>query len=69
MLYMSNVNYILISHIVRDKMFGALERLCGYRKYLIHSLDEHIHLMYNKLWTFHVTYSENMNYRWNNRCG
>ena len=39
-------------------MFGALKRLYAYKKDQIHSLDEHIHVMYNKLWTFHVTYNE-----------
>ena len=39
-------------------MFGALESLYAYREDPTHSLDEYIHLMYNKLWTFHVTYSE-----------
>ena len=58
MSYMSNVNYILFSHVVRNRMFGTLERLCTYRKDKTHSLDGHIHLMYNKLWTFHVTYNE-----------
>ena len=38
-------------------MFGILERLCVYRKDLTHSLAEHIHVMYNKLWTFHLIYS------------
>ena len=47
--YMFNVNYILFSHVVRNKMFGALERLCAYRKDLTNSLAEHIHVMYNKL--------------------
>ena len=56
--YMSNANYILFSHVVRDRMFNTLERLCAYRKDPTHSLDENIHLMYNKLWTFHVTYGE-----------
>ena len=58
MSYMSNANYIFFSLVVRNRMFGALERLCAYRKDPTHSLDEHIHLMYNKLWTFHVTYIE-----------
>ena len=40
-------------------MFGVVERLCAYRKVPTHSLAEHIHVMYNKLCTFHVTYSEN----------
>ena len=39
-------------------MFGSLERLCVYRKGPTHSLVEHIHVMYNKPWTFHVTYNE-----------
>ena len=56
--YIFNANYILFSHVLRDKMFGALDRLYAYKKDPTHSLDEHIHLMYNKLWTFHVTYSE-----------
>ena len=54
--YKFNANYILFSH-VGNRMFGALERLCAYRKDPTHSLVEHIHVMYNKLWTFHVTYS------------
>ena len=58
MLYMSNVNYILFLHVVSDRMFGSFEGLCAYRKDPTHSLDEQIHLIYNKLWTFHVTYSE-----------
>ena len=56
--YMSNANYILFSHVVRDRMFDALERLCTHRKDPTHLLNEHIHLMYNKLWTSHVTYIE-----------
>ena len=56
--YMSNANYILFSHVMRNRMFVALERLCAYRKDSTHSLDEDIHLIYNKLWTFHVTYSD-----------
>ena len=55
---MFNVNYILFLYIVRNRMFGALERLCAYGKYLTHSLAKHIHVMYNKLWAFHVIYSE-----------
>ena len=39
-------------------MFGALEQLGAYKKDPTHSLDKHIHLINNKLWTFHVTYSE-----------
>ena len=58
MLYIFNANYILFSHVVRNIMFGTLERLCAYRKDPTHSLDEHIHMMYNKLRTFHVTYNE-----------
>ena len=56
--YMSNANYILSSYVMRNRMFGTLERLCAYRKDPTHSLDEHIHLIYNKLWTFHVTYND-----------
>ena len=37
-------------------MFGVLERLCAYRKYPTHSLAEHIHVMYNKLWTYSEHY-------------
>ena len=56
--YMFNVNYNLFSHVVRNRMFGSLERLCAYRKDPTHSLAEHIHVMYKKLWAFHMTYSE-----------
>ena len=55
--YKFNVNYILFSR-VGNRMFGTLEQLCAYRKDPTHSLAEQIHVMYNKLWTFHVTYSE-----------
>ena len=53
---MSNANYILFSHVLRDSKFGTLEILCAYGKDPTHSLDEHIYLMYNKLWT--LTHSE-----------
>ena len=56
--YKFNSNYMLFSHVVRNRMFGALKRLCAYRKDPTHSLAKHIHVMYNKLWTFHVTNSE-----------
>ena len=29
---MSNVNCILFSHVVMNRMFGGLERLCAYKK-------------------------------------
>ena len=56
--YMFNANYILFSHVVRNIMFCSLEGLYAYKKDPTHSLVEHIHVMYNKLWTFHVAYSE-----------
>ena len=56
--YMFNANYILFSYVVRNRMFNSLERLCAYRKFPTHSLVEHIYVMCNKLWIFHVTYSE-----------
>ena len=56
---MTNDNCILFSHVVRNRMLGALEQLGAYKKDQTHPLDKHIHLIYNKLWTtFHVTYSE-----------
>ena len=58
MSYMLNANHIFFSLVVRNRLLGALERLCAYRKDPTHSLTEHIHVMYNKLWTFHVTYNE-----------
>ena len=39
-------------------MMIALERLCEYNKVPNHSLEEHIGVMYNKLWNFHVTFNE-----------
>ena len=45
MRYMFNANYILFSHVVRNRMFSALEGLCAYKKDQIHSLVEHIHVM------------------------
>ena len=36
----------------------ALERLCEYKKDPNHSLEEHIGVMYDKLWNFHVTFKE-----------
>ena len=56
--YMSNANYILFSQVVRNRMFAALEQLCAYKKNPKHSLREHVDVMYNKLWTFHVIYNE-----------
>ena len=55
---MSNVSYLLFSHVVNDRIVGTLERLCAYRKDPTHSLNEYIHLMYNKLWIFHETYNK-----------
>ena len=43
------LHFILTYSVVRDRMFGVFERLCTYRKDPTHSLDEHIHLIYNKL--------------------
>ena len=51
---MFNANYILFSHVVRNRMLSALERLCAYKKNPKYSLREHIDVMYKKLWTFHV---------------
>ena len=65
--YMSNANYILFSHVVSDRIFGALERLCAYRNYPTHSLDEHIHLIYDKLWTFHRSIVRILGCQWKNR--
>ena len=39
-------------------MMIAFERLCEYKKYLKHSLDKHIGLMYNKIWNFHVIFNK-----------
>ena len=58
MSYMFNANYILFSYVMRNRMFDALERLCAYKKDPTRSLAEHIHVIYNKLWTFHLTYNE-----------
>ena len=55
---MFNANYILFSHVVRNRMFSTLKRLCAYRKDPTHLLTKHIHMMYNKPWTFHVTNNE-----------
>ena len=57
MAYISNANYILFSHVVRIRMFCALEQLCAYKKNPKDSLEELIDAMYNKMWTFHVTYT------------
>ena len=55
---MPNANYILFSHVIGDRMFGALERLYAYRNDPTHKLHEPIHLMYKKQWIFHVTRNE-----------
>ena len=39
-------------------MMIALERLCEYKKHPNHSLEEHIGVMYDKLWNFQVIFSE-----------
>ena len=41
-----------------DRMMIALERLCEYKKDPHHSFDEHIGVMYDKLWNFHVIFNE-----------
>ena len=39
-------------------MMIALERLCEYKKDPNHSLEEHIGVMSDKLWNFHLTFNE-----------
>ena len=39
-------------------MMIALERLCEYKKDLNLSLEEHIGVMYDKLWSFEVIFNE-----------
>ena len=36
----------------------TLERLCEYKKDPNHPLEEHIGVMYDKLWNLHVTFNE-----------
>ena len=36
----------------------ALQQLYEYKKDSNHSLHEHIGIMYDKLWNFHVTFNE-----------
>ena len=54
---MSNFGPKLFLYVVRNQMLVSLE-ISVYRKDPNHSLDEHIHVIYNKLWTFHLIYSE-----------
>ena len=39
-------------------MMIALEQLCEYKKDPNHSMEEHIGVMYDKLWNFQVIFSE-----------
>ena len=39
-------------------MMIALKRLCEYKTDPNHSFHEHIGIMYDKLWNFHVTFNE-----------
>ena len=39
-------------------MMITLERLCEYKKDPNHSLEEHIGVVYDKLWNFQVIFSE-----------
>ena len=55
---MSNASYVLFSHVMRNRMIGALERLYACKRNPKHLVREHIDVMYNKLWTFQVIYSE-----------
>ena len=39
-------------------MMIALERLCEYKKDPNHSMEEHIGVMYDKLWNFQMIFSK-----------
>ena len=39
-------------------MMIALERLCEYKKDSNHYMEEHIGVMYDKLWNFQVIFNE-----------
>ena len=45
-------------NVVGEQMMIALERLGQYKKDLNHSLEEHIGVMHDMLWNFHVTFHE-----------
>ena len=39
-------------------MMIALEQLCEYKKDPNHSMEEHVSVIYNKLWNFQVIFNE-----------
>ena len=45
-------------YVVREQMMITLEQLCEYKKDRDHSLEEHIGVMYDKLWNFQVIFNE-----------
>lgn len=51
MFWMSNINLNVI-YVERNRMLIALEWLCIYKKYLSHSLDEHIDVIYKNSMDF-----------------
>lgn len=55
------MKYVMIRQpldVVSNQMMRALDRLERYKKRPNHSLHEHIGVMYNKMWTFHVRFNE-----------